>query len=1420
MEMTENIRPDYLFEVSWEVCNKVGGIYTVISTKALSIVKELKDNYILIGPDVWNETTTHPEFIEDRFLFRSWREHAESSGLKFKIGRWNISGKPIAILVDFRPYFASKDKIFAHLWEKVQLDSLSGQWDYIEPAMFGFAAAKVIHSFYDYNISSSDKIIAQFHEWMTGLGILFLKGHVPQVGTVLTTHATVVGRSIAGSNLNLYSDFEFYNGDTMARSLGVMAKHSLEKTAAAKSDCFTTVSEITARECKQFLMKPVDVITPNGFEDTFVPSPDEFDKKREIARSKIINVTSALLNQEIPDNTIFLLNSGRYEFHNKGIDLYIDALGKLNRDNELKENIVAYIMVPANHGGPVADLIERIKSPDYNKPLSEEFLTHILHEYETDSVIRRIKENGLKNSKDDKVKIIFTPCYLDSKDGIFDMNYYDLLIGFDLTIFPSYYEPWGYTPMESIAFKIPTVTTSLAGFGMWINKSSEINNESVDVIFRDDENSNMVVAGIADFILNYSNKTVDEKIALRQNAYDVSRSVLWQNLAEYYKKAYEIALLKVNERADLFKGKQTQDHTVFKDIVRKKPSWKKILISPNVPEKFRALKELSKNLWWTWNHDAVELFKMMNKPLWISTSHNPIAMLEALTLEDFNKLEKDKVFMEKLELVHHKFITYMERASQKPQDKTAYFSMEFGIHDSLKIYSGGLGILAGDYLKEASDSNANIIGVGLLYRYGYFKQNISLLGNQIETYPPQKYSHLPLMPVRYNDADGETDDNWVKIKIALPGRTLLAKAWRVDVGTIPLYLLETDIKENSPEDRAITHKLYGGDNELRFKQELVLGVGGIRLLDTIGIKPTIYHCNEGHAAFIGVERIRKYVQDDKLSFYQAIEVVRASQLFTTHTPVPAGHDTFSEDILRTYIAHYPERMNLTWDAFMNLGKIYENDPVEKFSMSVLASKLSSEINGVSRIHGRVTREMFSELYNGYFTEELHIGYVTNGVHFPTWVAAPWKKLYDEVFDNKYYYDQSNREYWQRIQEVDDRDVWNIRNELRARLVDRITKRLEKEMTSRQENPKLFFKIKQTISSKKLTIGFARRFATYKRANLLFMNLERLSKIVNNEKFPVQFIFAGKAHPNDNAGQDLIKMIYDVAHRPEFLGKIIILENYDIQLAKYLVQGVDIWLNTPTRPLEASGTSGEKAIMNGVVNFSVLDGWWAEGYKPEAGWSLKEERTYLNQDIQDELDAETIYNIFEDEIIPTFYELNSNGLPEKWISYVKNTISEIAPDFTMRRMLLDYQEKYYKKLTERAKLFYENNYEQACVLAAWKQKLLRGWDSIEVFYYNVTQCEKRPLALGEFFNAEIVLDMNELSGTDIGIEIIFARTIDGKLKEIIYKEEMQMTDIENTHVTFKCTIPADRVGVFDYAFRVFPKSPLLAHRQDFNLVEWL
>jgi len=737
-------------------------------------------------------------------------------------------------------------------------------------------------------------------------------------------------------------------------------------------------------------------------------------------------------------------------------------------------------------------------------------------------------------------------------------------------------------------------------------------------------------------------------------------------------------------------------------------------------------------LWWSWNYEAEELFEMIDPHLWEEYQHNPIILLESLSVGKLKELKNNAAFIEKYNTVYSSFKTYMEKAAGKPDKQVAYFSMEYGLHDNVKIYSGGLGMLAGDYLKQASDSNKNMVGVGLIYRYGYFKQSISLFGDQKATYNPQKFAHLPLNPVR--DQDG----NWIKISLVLPGRMVYAKVWRLDVGRIPLYLMDTDISENSEADRSITHQLYGGDNENRLRQELVLGVGGIRLLETLNIRPDVYHCNEGHAAFSGIERLRMLVQDRNFSFQEAREIVRSKTLFTTHTPVPAGHDAFNEDLLRKYIPHYAERLNIDWNSFMNLGKIRPNDHGEKFSMSVLAVRLSQEVNGVSRIHGRVSREMFNPMYEGYFPEELHIGYVTNGVHLPTWTSKVWQRYYKSHFEDNFIDDQSNPDLWSPIQTTSDKEIWNLRQQHRKMLIDYLKVRLTSDLTLRQENPKLILDTIENMNDNVLTIGFARRFATYIRAHLLFSNIDQLEKIVNNPERPVQFIFAGKAHPHDKAGQDLIKKIIEVSRRPEFIGKIIFVENYDMELGKKLVAGVDIWLNTPTRPLEASGTSGEKAVMNGVVNFSVLDGWWAEGYKPDAGFALEEAATYANQQFQDELDTELIYNMFEDQIAPLFYDRNEEDVPEEWVRYVKNTITDIAPFFTMKRMLDDYYNNFYSKLFVRSALIRENSYYLARKISAWKRKVRDAWDHVKVEEVMIPDSTVSPLKQGDQFVAEVKL----------------------------------------------------------------------------------
>ncbi|HBF89440.1 MAG TPA: alpha-glucan family phosphorylase [Bacteroidales bacterium] len=1408
------LRPDYLFEVSWETCNKVGGIHTVLSTKANTLTKKFEDQYILIGPDVWKETTENPEFIEDKFIFKLWREHADLQGLKFRVGRWNIIGNPIVILVDFTPYFSIKDQIYAELWENYKLDSLSGQWDYVEPTMFGYAAAKIIESFYDFNLSGKDKIVAQFHEWMTGSGVLYLKKNIPQIGTIFTAHATVLGRSIAGNGLPLYQELKNYNPEDTSKRFNVVAKQSLEKIAANQADCFTTVSDITAKECAQFLGKEVNLITPNGFEDNFVPQGEEFDKKRTYAKNKLHGIAEAVLNQKIDKkNSMFITISGRYEFKNKGIDIFIDSLGKLNTDYDLKKTIVAYILVPANNAGARLDVLERVHNCNYEHPISQDYLTHWIHDEEYDPIIRRINSNNLKNTVNDKVKVIFVPSYLNGTDGIFNLTYFDLLIGFDSTIFPSYYEPWGYTPMESIAFKIPTLTTILSGFGTWIKSSFGILDKCISVINRTDFNDAEVIEDIARQIHSCSMSSAEDKNLARELAYSISRNVLWSNLINYYEKAYSLALEKTIDRQEFYINKQIPIQA-YKSVKNNKPNWKKVYVKSNIPDSLVCLYKLARNLWWSWNVDAQEMFEMIDPVLWEKVNKNPIALLEELTYEEFEELEKNKAFIDKMNKAYSLFDKYINEAKNKKGEQIAYFSMEFGMHDSVKIFSGGLGILAGDYLKEASDSNVNLIGVGLLYRYGYFTQSLSPSGDQISNMIPQRFSQIPVKPVK-NDK-GE----WLTVSLALPGRTMLAKVWRVDVGRIPLYLMDTDIDENIEADRSVTHQLYGGDWENRLKQELLLGVGGIRLIEAMKIKPMIYHCNEGHAAFIGVERMRNLVEKSKFSFDEALEIVRSSNLFTTHTPVPAGHDAFDEELLRIYIPHYADKLNITWERFMKLGRADENNSKEKFSMSLLALNLSQEVNGVSRIHGRVSREMFAYLWEGYFSGELYIGHVTNGVHFPTWVNKNWLDLYNKIFGNDFVNKQSDRSLWKKIQHVPDEEIWTIRKKLRKELIDSIKQRLFNNLNARQDSPSVILDIIDSLDENALTIGFARRFATYKRAHLLFKNLKKLAELLNKEGKPIQFIFAGKAHPHDKAGQQLIKNIIDVSRKPEFLGKIVFVENYDMELAKKLVQGVDIWLNTPTRPLEASGTSGEKAIMNGVMNLSVLDGWWAEGYKKGAGWAIKEERTYENQALQDELDAETIYNLLEHEIVPAFYNVDKKGISKEWISHIKNTISEIAPEFTMNRQLIDYYHLFYDKLIARHKLLAKDNYELAKKITAWKKNIIRGWKSIEVISVNLPEASTKPLLLGDKFRAEVVLNLHELSVNDIGMELVFGRKVMDEVTQALWIEKFELIETNKGLSKYVCEFNMKKSGVYDYSLRIFPTNELLPHRQDFNLLRWI
>ena len=842
------------------------------------------------------------------------------------------------------------------------------------------------------------------------------------------------------------------------------------------------------------------------------------------------------------------------------------------------------------------------------------------------------------------------------------------------------------------------------------------------------------------------------------------------------------------------------------------PQWKELTIKSRLPEELKCLDELAHNMWWAWNYEARDLFRDIDPKLYSAVKHNPVMLLERLGYERKEEIVNDKAMMKRIQAVYKSFKDYMNVKPDATRPSVAYFCMEYGIHSALKIYSGGLGMLAGDYVKEASDSNVDMCAIGFLYRFGYFTQTLSMDGQQIAKYEAQNFNSIPVE--RVLDAEG----NPVVVDVPYTNYQVHASVWVANVGRVKLYLLDTENDMNSEFDKPITHSLYGGDWENRLKQEILLGIGGMQLLKKLGIKKDVYHCNEGHAALCNLQRLCDYVESG-LSFNEAMELVRASSLYTVHTPVPAGHDYFDEGLFGKYMGGYPAKLGISWDEFIGMGRQNPDDHSERFCMSTFACNTCQEVNGVSKLHGWVSQKMFAPIWNGYYPEENHVGYVTNGVHFPTWAATEWKQLYGKYFDKNFMSDQSNQNIWEAIYNVDDEEIWKTRKGLKQKLVDYIRVQFRETWLKNQGDPSRVVSLLESIDSNALIIGFCRRFATYKRAHLLFTDLDRLSKIVNNPERPVKFLFAGKAHPADGAGQGLIKKIYEISQRPEFLGKIIFLEDYDFMLARRLVSGVDIWMNTPTRPLEASGTSGEKAEMNGVVNLSVLDGWWLEGYREGAGWALTEKRTYQNQGHQDQLDAATIYSLLENEIIPMFYNKNKKGYSEEWIQVIKKSIATIAPHYTMKRQLDDYYDRFYCKEAARFKKLSADNNRLAKDIAQWKETVAERWDSIKVV------SKENPILdnaaeTGVTYKLRYVIDEQGLNDA-VGLELVVLSNVrDGGDREVHNVYPFDMVGHEGNLYTFEANVEPYAAGSYRCCVRMFPKNENLPHRQDFCYVKWL
>ncbi|RKY89832.1 alpha-glucan phosphorylase [candidate division KSB1 bacterium] len=842
-------------------------------------------------------------------------------------------------------------------------------------------------------------------------------------------------------------------------------------------------------------------------------------------------------------------------------------------------------------------------------------------------------------------------------------------------------------------------------------------------------------------------------------------------------------------------------------------------VVPKLPKKMMKIKEIAYNLWWAWNNDAIDLFRRLDSDLWEESNHNPVKMLSTISQKVLEEKSSDDGFLEHLRNIVKKFEHYIKEKTwyeknfgKQDSPRIAYFSAEFGLTECIPIYSGGLGILAGDHLKSASDLGIPLVGVGLLYQKGYFRQYLNNDGWQGELYPINDFYNLPLVLVK--NEEGKP----LMVGVSFPGRTVWAQIWKVNVGRISLYLLDTNIPVNSIEDQDITDELYGGDNEMRIKQELILGIGGVRALHKLGIHPQVYHMNEGHSAFLALERIRSYIEEKGLSFYEALEATKTGNIFTTHTPVPAGIDLFPIDLMKKYFLDYCNQLKISWDEFLKLGVETNSGQEKMFSMAILAIRTASYINGVSKLHGVVSRNMFHYLWPQVPVDEVPITSITNGVHHRSWISKDMSGLYDRYLGPKWLGDPSDQTVWERVEQIPDEELWRTHERRRERLVAFTRRRLKEQLRRVGAPESEILQAEVVLNPDALTIGFARRFATYKRADLLLRDPERLAKIVSNEERPVQIIFSGKAHPKDIPGKNLIRELVKIARRGEFRRHIVFLEDYNMIISRYLVQGVDLWLNTPKRLYEASGTSGMKASANGVINMSILDGWWDEAYKPGIGWAIGKDIEYDDIEYQYDVESKAIYDILEKEVIPLFYDRGADRLPRKWIKLMKNSLTSICPVFNTNRMVCEYTERFYNDALKKYYLVNKDNMKIAREMAAWKENLKREWSKITIKKVITKSPEELPVGSKVEIEAEIFL--GTVQHKDVSVEI-YSGTIDhkgqidnGKSFPMILSEQL-----EGGNYIFKGSIPCKMSGVHGFSVRILPKNDHLVNPVEMGLILW-
>ncbi len=1423
-----------LFEVSWEVCNMVGGIHSMLASKA-RFMQSLygEDRYVAVGPDFAHVDDERPAFREEIWDTRMLDLLAELN-VGCRMGRWQVEGEPRCLLINFAGLYARKNDILGRYWEWYQLDSLSGGWDYVEPLLFGHAVGMVLEQVaYRELLPRGENMLVHSHEWLSAAAVLYLEKAAPEVATIFTAHATVLGRDLAARrDHRLYAANAALDPQQTAREFGVFAKHSLEALAARTVDCFTSVSKGTAEECRRFLGVYPHVLLANGLGEEWVApkqaaaakqaadaKPD--DDRGKVARRRLLELGELATGTRYDrENTFVLLMSGRYEYVNKGIDVYVDALARLHdRLRGSGERMLAFLMVPAAHAGPKRLIQQSLESQ--TAVTTPQLATHDLRDEAGDPILRRLQETGLRNTGDDPVHLVFVPIYLDGNDSLIPERYRDLLPGADLTAFPAWYEPWGYGAHESIACGIPTVTTDAAGFGQWARQGGTADETGVMVLPRRSLSPEEAARRLADYLEDLLRDWPSRRAGLQSAAAGTGSQATWPKVGQRYTEAHEYALeralprgyLTSPERFEAFSRQQVVSTSPGGTSVR--AHLRDILVQNRIPEKLVPLRELTANSWWYWQPDARELFRTIDADLWRELDYNPSLFLERVSPKKLQLAADSSDYVRRLQDVLNRFRA-MQASAAPP--KVAFFSAEFGVAHHIRNYSGGLGVLAGDFLKEASDAGIPLCGVGLAYHLGYFRQRIRSDGSQESLYEHFDFAAASLAPV-CNDRKEP-----VIVSVPFPSGPVHARAWRVEVGRVSLYLLDTDFGANRPADRQITNALYGGDKSQRLRQEFILGIGGFLLLEALGINPDVYHMNEGHSAFLIMARLADLMRRQNLKFHEALEYVRRTSIFTTHTPVPAGHDVFSEDLIRPYLVPYEKALQKDWQFLLELGQSPHPKAQPTFSTTLLALKGSARVNGVSRIHGEVSRAMFAEEYPGLHTDEVPITSITNGVHVPTWLAPAWQRMFGEVLGKDWADRQTDAAYWGRLRKVDDARVWQQHVALKQELLQWLKLHIRDAWMRRRESPALISEVLNRLSPDALVIGFARRFATYKRATLLFHDLDRLARFLN-EGPPVLLLFAGKAHPADQPGQQLIRQIVEYARLPEFRGRLLFIENYEMEIARRLVAGCDVWLNNPVPPMEASGTSGMKAAINGCLNLSVADGWWPEAWNGKNGWLLGDSGLQaVAGEYQDAHDAAELYGLLEQEVRPLFFERDGRdkGMPPGWVERMKESMATVIPGFSMRRMVGEYHARFYRPALDEAVRLRDNRHEALIDLNRRKERIVRGWDQLLFAGVQIDGLEGESMATGESLRVQVELRHPGLEPDDLAVQVVLARVTTADELEGMRAVDLSRDGSAQGRNTWQGEIGIDEPGPWSMGIRVVPRSPFSTPEGEsyLHLVKWL